>query len=66
VKHYIKTFSHLEKESSPRFKVHHCCKLKKHEISQSLHPNSLILGGLKEKARIYIFTKRFFISPSFT
>ena len=29
-------------------------------------PNSLILGGLKEKAPIYIFTKPFFISPSFT
>ena len=35
------------------------------EISQSLHPNLLIFGGLKEKAKIYIFTNRFFISPSF-
>ena len=32
------------------------------EISQSLHPNSLIFGGLKEKAPIYNFTKPFFIS----
>jgi len=37
-----------------------------YKISQSLHPNSLIFGGLKEKARIYYFTKAFFISPSFT
>ena len=36
------------------------------EISQSLHPNSLFFGGLKEKHRIYNFTKPFFISPSFT
>jgi len=36
------------------------------DISQSVHPNSLILGGLKEKAPIYNFTKPFFISPSFT
>ena len=35
------------------------------EISQFLHRNSLIFGGLKEKTRIYIFTKPFFISPSF-
>jgi len=66
VQHYIRTFSYLEKLSSPRIETHHCCKLKKHEISQSLHPNLLIFGGLKEKARIYNFTKAFFISPSFT
>ena len=35
------------------------------KISQSLHPNSLILGGLKEKAPIYNSTEQFFISPSF-
>ena len=35
------------------------------EISQSLHPNSLIFGGLKEKPPIYNFTNRFSISPSF-
>ena len=46
-------------------KIHHCCKLKKHQISQSNHSNSLIFGGLKEKAPIYIFTKQFSISPSF-
>ena len=28
------------------------------DFSQSLHPNSLIFGGLKEKAPIYNFTKR--------
>ena len=39
-------------------------KAKFHKISQSLHPNSSIFGGLKEKARIYIFTEQFFISPS--
>ena len=36
------------------------------DLSQYLHPNSLIFGGLKEKAPIYIFTKPFFIPPSFT
>ena len=44
-------------------KIHHCCKIKKHQISQSNHPNSLIFGGLKEKAPIYIFIKQFSISP---
>ena len=33
------------------------------QLSQSLHTNLLIFGGLKEKHRIYIFTKPFFIHP---
>jgi hypothetical protein len=36
------------------------------KISQSLHPNSLILGGLKEKAPIYYFTEAIYISSPFT
>ena len=36
------------------------------DYSQSLQPKQLIFGGLKEKHLIYIFTKPFFISPSFT
>ena len=63
---YKNPSTYLQQSSSPRIETHHCCKLKKHKISQSLHPILLIFGGLKEKARIYNFTKRFFISPSFT
>ena len=36
------------------------------KIFQYLQPNSLKFGGLKEKAPIYIFTKPFIFSPSFT
>ena len=40
-------------------------KVQIRKISQSLHPNPLILGGLKEKAPIYNSTEQFSISPSF-
>ena len=58
--------SYLQLRSSPRFLSPPLLQAHFFDISQSLHPNSLIFGGLKEKARIYIFTKQFFISPSFT
>ena len=54
-----------EEVARRNIKIQHCCKLKNHQISQSNHPNSLIFGGLKEKAPIYIFTKQISISPSF-
>ena len=38
-------------------------KVQIRKISQSLHPNPLILGGLKEKAPIYNFTEQFFHFP---
>ena len=55
-----------KKNSSPRKEDSIVASSSPSQISQSLHPNSLIFGGLKEKHQIYNFTKLFFISPSFT
>ena len=52
--------------SSPRKEDSIVASSSPSQISQSLYPISLIFGGLKEKHRIYNFTKPFFISPSFT
>ena len=52
--------------SSPTFKSTINASSSSFKISQSHRPNLLIFAGLKEKTKIYIFTKRFFISLSFT
>jgi len=58
--------SSSRKLARPKSKDLHSWAHQKLDLSQFLQPNSLIFGGLKEKAPIYNFTKPFFISPSFT
>ena len=60
--HYLKLARPaLNAKQDPHLRAH-----QKLDFSQSIHPIKPIFGGLKEKAPIYIFTKLFFISPSFT
>ena len=60
---YIKTCSSPRTPARPEKEGSIVASSSPTQISQSLHPNSLIFGGLKEKHRIYNFTKPFFISP---